>query len=43
MDKRYSLDSLCAAYAYALGVEPPTHAAPAAKPLKEYIDTHILP
>ena len=33
-----SLDSICGALAYAMGIEPPKHAAPGNKDLMEYID-----
>lgn len=41
MEKRLnenSLDTLCAALCYAMGIEPPAHAAPANPELKAYID-----
>ena len=36
-----SLDTLCGALAYAMGIEPPAHAAPANKQLVEYIDQKL--
>ena len=36
-----SLDRLCAALAYAMGVEPPKHAAPALPALTDYIDSAL--
>ena len=34
-----SLDTLCAALAYAIGIEPPEHAAPANRTLTSYVDS----
>ena len=36
-----SLDTLCGALAYAMGIEPPEHAAPANKQIVEYIDQKL--
>ena len=36
--ERYSMETLCGALAYALGVEPPKHAAQANPNLVSYID-----
>ena len=38
MENRSSLDTLCAALAYAMGVDTPVHAAPACQELTAYID-----
>ena len=36
--ERYSMETLCGALAYAMGVEPPKHAAQANPNLVSYID-----
>ena len=38
MKNEHSLDTLCAALAYAMGIEAPEHAAPALEGLCEYVD-----
>ena len=41
MTNKTSLDSLCAALSYAMGIEPPKEAAPACKELKKLIDNKL--
>ena len=36
-----SLDTLCSALAYAMGIEPPAYAAPANEALCRYVDTAL--
>ena len=36
-----SLDTLCAALCYAMGIDPPAHAAPANKTLTDYVDEKL--
>lgn len=38
MEKRYCLDTLCAALAHAMGIAPPAHAAAAVPVLTDYVD-----
>ena len=41
MNNRYSLDTLCAALCYAMGVKAPEYAAPACAALTDYIDSKL--
>ena len=41
MKNEFSLDTICASLAYAMGIEPPEHAAPANPLLKTYIDEKL--
>ena len=41
MFNEISLDTICASLAYALGINPPAEAAPAAQPLVDYIDQKL--
>lgn len=41
MKNETSLDTICASLAYAMGIEPPEHAAPANPLLTEYIDRKL--
>ena len=41
MINKTSLDSLCAALSYAMGIEPPKESAPACKELTEFIDNKL--
>ncbi len=41
MKNEYSMDTVCATLAYAMGIEPPKHAAPANPRLAEYVDQKL--